>query len=35
VVLRLDEGDVVDLPIDGLAKAHIIYDFEATGGHRE
>jgi ribosome maturation factor RimP len=35
LTLRLDEGDDVGLAIAGLARAHVIYDFDSNGGQRE
>jgi ribosome maturation factor RimP len=35
VTLELDDGGSVTLPLDGIARAHVVYDFETDGGHRE
>jgi ribosome maturation factor RimP len=34
VTLDLAEGGVT-LPLDGIAKAHVVYNFDTDGGHRE
>jgi ribosome maturation factor RimP len=35
VTLELADGGSVALPLAALAKAHVVYNFEADGGHRE
>jgi ribosome maturation factor RimP len=35
VTLDLAAGGSVTLPLDGLAKAHVVYNFDTDGGHRE
>ena len=34
VSLQLDEGAAVEIPFDTIAKAHVIFDFDDTGGHQ-
>jgi ribosome maturation factor RimP len=34
LTLRLDEGDVVEIPLAAVAKAHVIYDFDHNGQWR-
>jgi ribosome maturation factor RimP len=34
VMLTLDEGAAVEIPLDTIAKAHVIFDFDDTGGHQ-
>jgi ribosome maturation factor RimP len=35
VVLALDAGGSADLPLETVATAHVVYDFEKNGGRRE
>jgi ribosome maturation factor RimP len=35
VTLDLVDGGSATLPIDGIAKAHVVYNFDTDGGHRE
>lgn len=35
VTLELGDGERVALPLDGIAKAHVVYNFDSDGGHRE
>jgi ribosome maturation factor RimP len=35
ITLDLADGDSVTLPLDGIAKAHVVYNFDTDGGHRE
>jgi ribosome maturation factor RimP len=35
VTLHLADGGSVTLPLDGIAKAHVVYNFDTDGGHRE
>jgi ribosome maturation factor RimP len=35
VTLDLMDGGSVTLPLDGIAKAHVVYNFDIDGGHRE
>jgi len=35
VTLDLVDGGSVTLPLDGIAKAHVVYNFDIDGGHRE
>jgi len=34
VALTLDEGAAVEIPFDTIAKAHVIFEFDDTGGHQ-
>jgi ribosome maturation factor RimP len=34
VTLTLDEGAVVDIPFQTIAKAHVIFEFDDNGGHQ-
>jgi len=34
ITLTLDEGPAVDIPINAIAKAHVIFDFDDNGGHQ-
>lgn len=34
VTLVLDEGAAVEIPFDTIAKAHVIFEFDDTGGHQ-
>ena len=35
VTLDLADGGSVTLPLVGIAKAHVVYNFDTDGGHRE
>ncbi len=35
ITLHLDDGGVQELPIAGIARAHVIYNFESDGGQHE
>jgi ribosome maturation factor RimP len=35
ITLELDGGSHVTLPLQGIAKAHVVYNFDTDGGHRE
>ena len=35
VTLTLADGGAVELPLDAVATAHVVYDFEKDGGRRE
>ncbi|MCX6364058.1 MAG: ribosome maturation factor RimP [Actinobacteria bacterium] len=35
ITLLLADGGSVTLPLDGIAKAHVVYNFATDGGHRE
>ncbi len=35
ITLSLTEGGEASLPLADIATAHVVYDFEANGGHRE
>jgi ribosome maturation factor RimP len=35
VTLELVDGGTTRLPLDGIATAHVVYDFERNGGRRE
>ncbi len=35
VTLDLAEGGSVSLPLADIARAHVVYNFEEDGGHRE
>jgi ribosome maturation factor RimP len=35
ITLTLEGGDSVTLPLDALGKAHVVYNHETDGGHRE
>jgi ribosome maturation factor RimP len=35
ITLDLADGGSVTLPLDGIAKAHVVYNFDTDGGHRE
>ena len=34
VALALDDGGTVEVPFDTIAKAHVIFEFDDTGGHQ-
>jgi ribosome maturation factor RimP len=35
ITLRTEDGEMVSLPISGIARAHVVYKFDANGGQRE
>ena len=35
ITLVTEAGETVGLPLDGIARAHVVYNFERDGGHRE
>ena len=35
ITLSLADGGSCTLPLTGIAKAHVVYNFESDGGHRE
>lgn len=35
VTLRMDDGRLVTLPFAGIARAHVVYNFDTDGGRRE
>jgi ribosome maturation factor RimP len=35
VTLDLVDGGSATLPLDGIARAHVVYNFDTDGGHRE
>jgi ribosome maturation factor RimP len=35
ITLRTDEGELVSLPLSGIIRAHVVYNFDTDGGHRE
>lgn len=35
ITLHLSEGGEVTLPLAGIARAHVVYNFATDGGHRE
>ena len=35
ITLDLADGDRVTLPLTAIAKAHVVYNFDTDGGHRE
>ncbi len=35
ITLRTEDGEMVSLPLSGIARAHVVYNFDADGGHRE
>lgn len=35
ITLDLADGDRVTLPLTDIAKAHVVYNFDTDGGHRE
>ncbi len=35
ITLHLDDGGSATLPLTGIARAHVVYNFDTDGGHRE
>lgn len=35
ITLRTEDGEMVSLPLSGIARAHVVYNFDTNGGHRE
>jgi len=35
IAIHTEAGETVRLPLDGIARAHVVYNFERDGGHRE
>ena len=35
ITLTLEGGSSATLPLDALGKAHVVYNYETDGGHRE
>ena len=35
ISVRLDDGRTVAVPLSGIARAHVVYNFESNGGRRE
>ena len=34
-ITSVADGGSATLPLDGIAKAHVVYNFDTDGGHRE
>jgi ribosome maturation factor RimP len=35
IALRTESGEMVSVPLQAIAKAHVVYNFDNDGGHRE